>query len=173
MNVGCSTSTFGGFDTSVFPHYAPLWRFLRKMGLPPDRADDVAQGAFLIALERLPNIVIGCEGAYLHATAIRIVHGIRRRSRREVLDADLDLGRSPAPSPEEAAHQKRAREFLEALLEGIECQSRAVFVRFELDGFTIPEIAATLAISRKAAVCRLRHARRQLRALARGLDVSV
>ena len=169
----CSRSTFNGFDTTVFAHYAPLRRFLRKMGLPPDRADDVTQGAFLIALERLPDIVIGCERAYLHATAIRIVHGIRRRSQREVLEADLDFDRSPALSPEEAAHQKRARELLDALLQRIELESRAVFVRFELDGFTIPEIAAALAISRKAAVCRLRQARRQLRALVRTLDVSV
>jgi RNA polymerase sigma-70 factor (ECF subfamily) len=165
-------STLGGFDTSVFAHYTPLWRFLRKMGLPPDRADDVAQGAFLIALERLPDIVIGCERAYLHATAIRIVRGMRRRSQREILEADLDFDRSPAPSPEEAAHQKRAREILDALLEGIEFESRAVFVRFEVDGFTIPEIAATLAISREAATCRLRHARRQFRALVRRLDLS-
>jgi RNA polymerase sigma-70 factor (ECF subfamily) len=162
--VGCS-------DANVSVHYTPLWQFLRKMGLPPDRADDVAQGAFLIALERLPNIMTGSECAYLHATAIRIVHGMRRRSQREVLEADLDLGRSPSPSPEDAADQKRARELLEALLEGIEFQSRTVFLSFEVEGLTIPEIAASLAISRAAATCRLRQARRRFRALVRSLNV--
>jgi RNA polymerase sigma factor (sigma-70 family) len=141
------------------------------MGLPPDRADDVAQGAFLIALERLPNIMSGSERAYLRATAVRIVHGMVRRSRREVLDADLDLARSSAPSPEEATHRKRAWELLGALLEGIELESRAVFVSFEVDGLTIPEIATSLAISREAATCRLRHARRKFRTLVRNLNI--
>jgi RNA polymerase sigma-70 factor (ECF subfamily) len=141
------------------------------MGLPSDRADDVAQTAFLIALERLPDIVIGSERAFLYATAIRIVHGMRRRSQREVLGADLDLDRSPTPSPEEVAHQKRIRELFDALLESIEFESRAVFVRFEVDGLTIPEIARSLAITRSAATCRLRRARRQFRALVRDLNV--
>jgi RNA polymerase sigma factor (sigma-70 family) len=142
------------------------------MGLPPDRADDVAQGAFLIALERLPSIMTGSERAYLHATAIRIVQAMRRRAQREVLEGDLDLGRSSAPSPEEAAQQKRARELLEALLDCLEFESRAVFVSFEVDGLTIPEIATSMAISREAATCRLRHARRRFRALVRNLNVA-
>jgi RNA polymerase sigma-70 factor (ECF subfamily) len=159
------------FRRAVVEHYASLLRFLRRMGLPSDRADDVAQTAFLISLERLRDIVVGSERAFLYATAIRIVHGLRRRSQREVLGADLDLDRSPTPSPEEVAHQKRVRELFDALLESLELESRAVFVRFEVDGLTIPEIARSLAISREAAICRLRRARRQFRALVRDLHV--
>jgi RNA polymerase sigma-70 factor, ECF subfamily len=160
----------GRFRRAMLEHYPGLWRFLRRMGLPPHRADDVAQTAFLIALERLPGIIVGCERAFLYATAVRVVHGIRRRAQREVLGADLDRDSSPYPSPEDFAHQKRARELFEALLESIERDSRAVFVRFEVDGLTIPEIATALAISREAATCRLRRARKQFRALLRHLN---
>jgi RNA polymerase sigma-70 factor (ECF subfamily) len=160
----------GRFRNAMLEHYSGLWRFLRRMGLPPHRADDVAQTAFLIALERMPRIIVGCERAFLYATAVRVVHGIRRRAQREVLGADLDRDSSPYPSPEDFAHQKRARDLFEALLESIERDSRAVFVRFEVDGLTIPEIATALAISREAATCRLRRARKQFRALLRHLN---
>jgi RNA polymerase sigma-70 factor (ECF subfamily) len=156
----------------MIEQYSGLWRFLRRMGLPSHRADDVAQTAFLVALERLPRIVAGCERAFLYATAVRLVHGIRRRAQREVLGADLDLDSSPYPSPEDFAHQKRARELFDALLDSIERESRAVFVRFEVDGLTIPEIATALAISREAAICRLRRARKQFRALVRHLNLA-
>jgi RNA polymerase sigma-70 factor (ECF subfamily) len=162
------------FRKAVLEHSPGLLRFLRRTGLPPHRADDVAQTAFLVALQRLPRIVEGSERAFLYATAVRIVHGIRRRPQREVLGADLDLDRcsSPSPSPEDFADQKRARELLDALLESIDGEPRAVFVRFEVDGFTIPEIAAELAISRKTAICRLRRARKQFQALVRHLNLA-
>ncbi|HEY4013618.1 MAG TPA: sigma-70 family RNA polymerase sigma factor [Polyangiaceae bacterium] len=160
------------FREAMVDFYPGLWRFLRRMGLPPHRADDVAQAAFLVVLERMPRIMTGSERAFLYATAVRIVHGHRRRAQREVLGADLDRDSSPNPSPEEYAHQKRVREIFDALLESIERESRAVFVRFEVDGLTIPEIATALAISREAATCRLRRARKQFRALLRHVNVA-
>ncbi len=160
------------FRDAVVDYYPGLLRFLRRMGLPPHRADDVAQTAFLVVLERMPRILLGSERAFLFATAVRVVHGHRRRSQREVLGADLDRDSSPDPSPEEFAHQKRVRELFDALLESIERDSRAVFVRFEVDGLTIPEIATALAITREAATCRLRRARKQFRALLRHVNVA-
>jgi RNA polymerase sigma-70 factor (ECF subfamily) len=158
------------FRSALLQHYCGLWRSLRRKGLPLDRADDVTQNVFLVALERLPRIIAGCERAFLYATAARVVHGIRRRARREVLGADFELDSSPDPSPEEFVHQKRARELFDALLQSIEWQSRAVFIHFEVDGLTIPEIAESLDISRDAATCRLRRARKQFRALLRDLN---
>jgi RNA polymerase sigma-70 factor, ECF subfamily len=160
------------FRAAMVDHYPALWRFLRKMGLAPHRADDAAQTVFLVALERMPRILVGSERAFLYATAVRVVHGIRRRTQREVLGADLDRDCSPYPSPEEFANQKRARELFDALLESIERESRAVFVRFEVDGLTIPEIASALAISRAAATCRLRRARKQFRTLLRHVNLA-
>jgi RNA polymerase sigma-70 factor (ECF subfamily) len=167
---GISARDATRFREAVLEHSPGLLRFLRGMGLPPHRADDVAQTAFLVALQRLPQIVEGSERAFVYATAVRTVHGIRRRTQREVLgDLELDRCSSPSPSPEDFADQKRARELLDELLESIDGEPRAVFVRFEVDGFTIPEIATALAITRKTAICRLRRARRQFRALLRHL----
>jgi RNA polymerase sigma-70 factor (ECF subfamily) len=144
-------------------HYPALLRFVRRLGLSPDAAQDVAQAAFLITLEALPRIINGCERAFLYASAVRMAHGARRKAHRELLCEDPDLGPSWEPSPDELAHRKRFREHVECVLDGIECPSRTVFVLFELDGLTIPEIALALAISRRVATSRLRRARKELR----------
>lgn len=153
-------------------HYRGILRFLRRMGLPPHRADDLAQTAFLIVLEALPRITLGCEKAFLYATAARLVYDVRRRARREVFGEDLDLDSSPTPAPDDLAHQKHARELFDAVLDGIDCESRTVFIRFEVHGFTIPEIATDLEIPAEAATCRLRRARKQFRALVRDLNLA-
>jgi RNA polymerase sigma factor (sigma-70 family) len=144
-------------------HYSALLRFVRRLGLSEDGAEDVAQAAFMTTLLALPRIIEGCERAFLFATALRIAHSSRRRARRELLRDDLDLGPSPRPAPDDLAHRKRFREKVEALLDGVDCPSRTVFVLFELDGLTIPEIAVSMAISPQAATRRLRRTRRELR----------
>jgi len=80
---------------------------------------------------------------------------------------NLDLDASPLPSPDELTDQKRAREALDLLLERLEMDTRTVFVLFELDGFTVPEIADVLAIPLGTAASRLRRAREHFQALVR------
>jgi RNA polymerase sigma-70 factor (ECF subfamily) len=148
--------------------YAGLLRFVRRLGLSEDGAEDVAQSAFMTTLVALPRIALGCERAFLYTTALRIASSSRRRTRRELLRDDWDLDVSPRPSPDELADRKRFREHVDAVLDGVECPSRTVFVLFELDGQTIPEIALSMAISPQAATRRLRRTRRELREWANG-----
>jgi RNA polymerase sigma-70 factor (ECF subfamily) len=145
-------------------HYAGIWRFLRRLGVASDHVDDAAQHAFLVALEAIPRILPGCERAFLYSTAVRIAHGLRRRPAREVATVDVD-GPSPLPSADELTDQKRAREMLDRLLEHIELDARAVFVLFEIEGFTVPEIADLLKIPLGTAASRLRRSREQFQAL--------
>jgi RNA polymerase sigma-70 factor (ECF subfamily) len=146
-------------------HYAGVWRFLRRLGVPADRADDAAQHTFLVALEALPRIVPGCERAFLYATAVRVAHGLRRRVDREVTTTDVDAGSSPLPTAEELTDQKRARELLDRLLGQIEIDARTAFVLFEIEGFTLPEIADLLKIPLGTATSRLRRARERFQEL--------
>lgn len=146
-------------------HYAGIWRFLRRLGVVPDRVDDAAQQVFVVAIEALPRIVPGCERAFLYGTAVRVAHGVRRRGTREVAGLDVELGCSPIPSPDELADQKRARELLDHLLEHVEADARAVFVLFEIEGFTVPEIAELLEIPLGTAASRLRRSREQFQVL--------
>lgn len=140
-------------------HYAGVWRFLRRMGLDGAGADDTAQQAFLIALEAMPRIVTGSERAFLYATAVRLVQGQRRKSRRECLSEALDSGPSPLPAAEQLADQKRARDLLDAVVGQLEESARTIFVLVEFEGFTTPEAARLLEVPLGTAASRLRRAR--------------
>ncbi|HZU82942.1 MAG TPA: sigma-70 family RNA polymerase sigma factor [Polyangiaceae bacterium] len=148
-------------------HYAGVWRFLRRMGVPEAGADDAAQQVFLIAIEALPRIAQGSERAFLYGTAVRVAHGVRRKPTREVGGVDLELAGSPLSAPDELTDQKRAREILDGLLDRMDLDARTMFVLFEIDGFTVPEIARVLAIPVGTAASRLRRAREQFQALVR------
>jgi RNA polymerase sigma-70 factor (ECF subfamily) len=146
-------------------NYAGVWRFLRRMGVSADRADDAAQQVFLIALEAMPRITEGSERAFLYATAVRLAYGMRRKTEREVLSTGLDFDASPMPTPDQLADQKRAREVLDAIIASLEVEIRTVFVLAEFDGFTTPEIAALLEIPLGTAASRLRRAREKFQSL--------
>jgi RNA polymerase sigma-70 factor (ECF subfamily) len=162
---GASAQDRARLREAFVQHYAGVWRFLRRLGVVADRVDDAAQQVFLIAIEALPRIVPGCERAFLYGTAVRVAHGIRRRVAREIPGLDLDLGSSPLPSADELADQKRARELLDQLLEHVDGDARTVFVLFEIEGFTVPQIAELLEIPLGTAASRLRRSREQFQAL--------
>ncbi|MGH7435773.1 MAG: RNA polymerase sigma factor [Polyangiaceae bacterium] len=151
--------------TAFVRHYAGIWRFLRRMGVSAARTDDAAQHVFLVAAQAIPRIVSGSERAFLYSTAVRVAHGLRRRGEREVPDSEAALGSSSMPSADELTDQKRARVILDGLLERMEIDARTVFVLFEMDGFTAPEIAELLALPLGTVASRLRRAREQFHAL--------
>ncbi len=151
-------------------NYTGVWRFLRRMGVSVHSVDDAAQQVFLVALKAMPRIFHGSERAFLYATAVRVAHGTRRRVAREITGLDPELDRSRLPSAEELADQKRAREILDRLLAAMDLDTRTVFVLFEFDGFTAPEIAEVLEIPLGTAASRLRRAREQFQELVQTLS---
>lgn len=145
-------------------NYAGVWRFLRRMGVPADRADDAAQNVFLVAVEALPRIVEGSERAFLFSTAVRISFALRRKLSREVVSDTLDAGQSSTPTPDQLTDQKRAREVLDTIVDRMSVDVRTVFVLAEFEQFKVPEIASLLGIPLGTAASRLRRGRDQFRA---------
>jgi RNA polymerase sigma-70 factor (ECF subfamily) len=144
-------------------NYAGIWRFLRRMGVAADRADDAAQNVFLVALEAFPRIAQGSERAFLFSTAIRVAYALNRKSAREVLSEALDAGQSSMPAPDQLTDQKRAREILDAIVDRLSVDVRTVFVLAEFEQFKVPEIADLLGIPLGTAASRLRRGRDQFR----------
>ncbi len=153
--------------TAFYNNYAGVWRFLRRMGVAADRADDAAQQVFLITLEAIERVREGSERAFLYGTAVRLVHGIRRTIQRELSGGTFDTDPSPLPTPDQLMTQKRARELLDSLIARMDDDHRAVFVLSEFDDFTTPEIAGLLGIPVGTAASRLRRAREKFRLLVR------
>ena len=70
----------------------------------------------------------------------------------------------PAATPEKLLDEERARALLYQLLSELEERLRVVFVMFELEGMSMPEIAEMLDIPVGTVASRLRHAREDFHA---------
>jgi RNA polymerase sigma-70 factor, ECF subfamily len=140
-------------------HHEVIWRLFRRMGFEQDLACDLTQQVFLIAAERLTDIRDQSERAFLFGTAVRLTKTTYRRRRRVVLDEDMDARPDPVPLHERDVEQHRARLLVDRILSTMPAELVAVFVLFELEGYSTPEIARDLAIPIGTAASRLRRAR--------------
>lgn len=142
-------------------HYPFIWRSLRRLGVPRADVDDAVQRVFLTASRKVDHIRAGSEKSFLFQTAVRVASDARRtiRRRREVLEEASEEVPSAAPDAERLAEMRRARDTLDAILEGMPIDLRAVFVLYEIDEMPTAEIAALLDVPVGTASSRLRRAR--------------
>jgi RNA polymerase sigma-70 factor (ECF subfamily) len=126
---------------------------------------------FEIAARRLDDIEPNCERAFLFKTALFVAREARKAAaRRELADATaLEALKDPGQSPEEALHTVRTRALLDEVLDALPLELRTVFVLFELEELSTPEIARLLEIPAGTVASRLRRAREDFHAHARRL----
>jgi RNA polymerase sigma-70 factor (ECF subfamily) len=151
----------------VRDHVEFTWRSLRRLGLPSALADDAVQRVFLVASDKLADIKIGSERAFLFQTALRVASSEKRAfaRRREILSGEPgDDLHDEAPGADEQLDRHRARAVLEGILQELEMDLRAVFVLFELEGLSTAEIATTLDVPMGTVSSRLRRAREEFQA---------
>jgi RNA polymerase sigma-70 factor (ECF subfamily) len=145
----------------VNDYFASLWRLARRWGLSPTDADDVAQRALVIAHQKLDDIAEGSEKAFLFRTALFLASKVHRARKRKP-EVDLDAEEEPidqGADPEQLLDQYRMRRRLDEVLAAMPADLRAVFVLFELENLSQPDIAAALAIPIGTVASRLRRAR--------------
>ena len=143
-------------------HVQNLWRFVLRLGVPRHAIDDLVQEAFIIATRRRADIGPGQERSFLVAAAVRLSSNYRQRAyvRREVSQGDgFEHSASPHPNAEQLLIEKRSRELLDQVLAELSDPHRAVFVLFELEGFSVPEIAGLLQLPLGTVSSRLWRAR--------------
>jgi RNA polymerase sigma-70 factor (ECF subfamily) len=151
-------------------HHDFIWRLLRRLGLSTGGADDAAQHVFLVAAERVSDIKLGSERSFLFGTALRVARSQNRTERRWVLEEDMDVRRSEAGRPEELLDHQRSVDLMGRILAGMTLELRTVFVLSELEGMTMPEVAALVEIPVGTAASRLRRAREAFRAAVAELE---
>ena len=125
----------------------------------PGLAADVAQEVFLYLVARLPGLRFeGRLATFLYPVVKHVAAGARRREQRPGPDRAVPEGlAAPAPAAPEDEDLAAA---LASLPEG---QREVVLLRFA-DGFSLEEIAASLAIPLGTVKSRLHHALEGLRA---------
>jgi RNA polymerase sigma-70 factor (ECF subfamily) len=156
--------------TMFLARYASVWRLLRRFGVPAARLDDAAQEVFWVAARRLSSIEPDKERAFLYGVALRVASNQLRRHKAAVPLGDaseLETLADSQPSPEACLEQRRARELLDRVLDGMSAELRTVFVLFELEGLPVREIAELEAIPVGTASSRLRRAREEFSAIAK------
>lgn len=142
-------------------HFSLVWRSLRRFGVEEHAVDDAAQHVFLTLAERLPDVDEGRERAFLMGLCVRIAANARRLRTRSPETPSDELEQHPiqTPDPEQLLQSKQRRAALDRALDALPLDQRSVFVLFELEGFSLPEIGELLQIPLGTATSRLRRAR--------------
>ena len=151
-------------------HHALVWRTLRRRGLDADAAADAAQQTFLVAAERLPDINSDSERAFLVGTALRVAFSWGRKTVRWQLDEDMDRRAATARDPLDA---QTAIQLCDLALSKVDPELAEIFVLFELEDLTSPEIAALLEIPLGTVASRLRRAREQFRMVVGRIELAM
>lgn len=153
-------------------HHELIWRTLRRLGASPEAAADYTQQAFVIAAERFFQIRPGCERAFLFSTALGLAHTSRRREWRCQLEANMELHSQRLRTDERVTREHYARQLMDRVLSKMDTTLVTVFILFELEGLSSPEIAELAEIPLGTVASRLRRARQVFKAEVDQLEMS-
>ncbi|MEZ4447498.1 MAG: sigma-70 family RNA polymerase sigma factor, partial [Polyangiaceae bacterium] len=144
-----------------------VWRYLRRLGLPPVDADDATQQVFLVLSRKLSRVPPEKERAFLCGTAVRVFSDARRaQSRRREIPGDTPVDApDPKAGPEMLTGREQARALLDTVLDKMDEKTRSVFVLFELEELSTAEIAEILDLPTGTVASRLRRARESFEAI--------
>ena len=151
------------FEDVYEAYFEFVWRSLRRLGVPASGVDDAVQDVFVVVHRRLADF----EGrstvkTWLFGIALRVARSHRRKAARaSVLDPlPDDVQGRVEHRPDHVHEAQQAWAVVEAFLEELDEDKRAVFVLSELEEHTAPEIAETLGIRTNTVYSRLRAARK-------------
>ena len=157
------------FEASYREHFALAWRALRRLGVPERDLGDATQDVFVIVYRKFHEFDFERPiASWIYAICLRVASDRRRSAaQRHELLADETERAEPgeAATAEHVAQQQNAerRALLEAALEAMPLEQRAVFTLFELEGRTGEEVAALLGVPAATVHSRLRLAREVFR----------
>lgn len=160
----------GRLERMFLAHHGMVWRTLRRRGLTADAAADAAQQTFLIAAERLDDIQADSERAFLVGTALRVARTLGRKTMRWQLEEDMDRRVLEVSDHGDA---RAAVELCDLALSKVDPDVAEVFVLFEIEGLSSPEIAASLEIPLGTVASRLRRAREQFRRVVTRIETTI
>src|SRR6185436_20359829 len=159
----------GRLESIFNAHHATVWRALRRRGLSAEAAEDATQETFLLAAEKMEDIRPESERSFLIATALRVAHTLGRKTVRWELNDDMD---ERLAASRDTGDTRADRQLCDLVLSRVDADLVEVFVLYEMEGLTSPEIAELLQIPLGSVASRLRRAREQFRAAAARLEKS-
>ena len=164
-----------GLDfTAVFrAHSATAWRLLQHLGVAPRDAMDVCHEVFLIVHRKLDQIESPTAvRSFVVGVCVRAAADYRKsaRVRREIMVESMPEG-VQAIGPEDLLQRREWADFLRLVLERMDEKKREVFVLYEMDELSMPEIAKIMGTPLQTAYSRLHAAREEVKAAFKQHDV--
>jgi RNA polymerase sigma-70 factor (ECF subfamily) len=162
-----ATEVAGPSTGELFRQYGGfVWRVLRRLGVPEEDADDIAQEVFVTVHRKLPSF----EGrssvrTWLYGIAVRVASDYRKRARTR-REAPTKVETRPAIEPTQEDHvaEGQARALLDQILDELDEAKRAVFVLYEIEGLPMADVATAVGCPVQTAYSRLHSARRDVEA---------
>ena len=143
---------------SGYVHF--VWRSLRRLGVPEADCDDGCQRVWLVLAQKIDSVEAEKQRSYVFSVVVRVACEMRRETKRhEHAELDESELESKLSDAESIIEERRERQLLDELLSALSWEQRTVFVMFEIEGLSSPEIAATLGVSRGTVASRIRLAR--------------
>lgn len=150
------------FEAAYREHFAFTWRALRRLGVPERDLADAVQDAFVVLYRKFDELDRERPfTSWIYAVCLRVASDRRRSAPRryEQLSLQVDANERsqavPVHDPEREQLSER-RELLEAALDAMSLEQRAVFTLFELEGRSGEEVAMILQIPAPTVRSRLR-----------------
>jgi len=149
------------FEAMVNANFQPVWRALFHLGVASADLDDAVQQVFCAALGKVTSIREVTERAWLMGVALRVAFRFRRTyaRRREVSDDALVNRSDSGPAPDDLVDRQVLLVLIQRVLDAMPDDLREVFVLYEIEDMTVPEIAGLLAVPTGTVASRLRRAR--------------
>jgi RNA polymerase sigma-70 factor (ECF subfamily) len=136
------------------------------LGVAPGDIEDVCQEVFIVVHRRLDGFEHRSSvRTWLHGICVRVASDYRRKRRTKPEPVELveHDGEVAATQVERLAEQE-ARELLDALLDRLDENKRAVFVLYEIEQVPMQEVAEAVGCPLQTAYSRLHAARREISA---------
>jgi RNA polymerase sigma-70 factor (ECF subfamily) len=146
-----------------------VWRSLRRLGAPESLLEDALQDVFLVVHRRRADFEQRSSlKTWLFGICLRVASDYMRRGRQRRWAPELvEVADPQAPDPLEQAARSEAVEFLDAQLQALDPDKRAVFILGELEGMSGPEIAQAVGANVNTVMSRLKAARAHFEAAVR------
>jgi RNA polymerase sigma factor (sigma-70 family) len=149
--------------TELFGQHADfVWRSLRRLGVPDAGVDDAVQEVFLVVYRRLDEYEDrGSVRAWLFAISRQVASHFRRGMARTERRHQALIIDTTGCDLDEVMARREAFAMVSDFLEELDEPLRMVFYLADIEGMTVPEIAAALGVKLNTIYGRLRIARKR------------
>lgn len=149
-------------ETLYRDHHRLVAYLVRGRGIPSESVEDVVHEVFIAAHRRRDRCPDDDVRHWLLGVTSSVCHSHRRSAARRKPPGVALPFPAPQPDPQHQLERKSDVEQLEHALEELDPSQREVFVRVELEGVPVTEVAKLAGVKLNTVYSRLRLARRRV-----------